>query len=111
MSSHQQQLSALFAAASRGTLSSVRLVLEHGEEGVTEASADASGDTVLHVAARHERWDVCSWLISRGADAEARNDSGRRPDECVPTEHGREVFGAILAGAPSGRGAAPPAPR
>ena len=61
MSSHQQQLSALFAAASR-TLSSVRLVLEHGEEGVTEASADASGDTVLHVAARHERWDVCSWL-------------------------------------------------
>ena len=96
-------LSALFAAAARGHLPSVRLVLEHSDEdaGVSARARDARGDTPLHVAARHEHWSVVSWLVGPGgANPEATNAGGQNPMDVVPTPEGRDVFAAILAGAP-----------
>ena len=102
-------LSALFAAAARGNLPSVRLVLEHAGEdsGVSARAADARGDTPLHVAARHEHWPVVSWLVGPGgANPEATNAGGQNPMDVVPTPEGRDIFAAILAGAPRSRRAA-----
>ena len=102
-------LSALFAAAARGNLPSVRLVLEHAGEdsGVSARATDARGDTPLHVAARHEHWPVVSWLVGPGgANPEAANAGGQNPMDVVPTPEGRDVFAAILAGAPRSRRAA-----
>ena len=72
----------------------------------TRASPRARGTRAathrLHVAARREHWPVVSWLVGPGgANPEARTPAalephGRRPD----SRDLRDVFAAILAGAP-----------
>ena len=103
------RVSALFTAAARGNLSAVRLVLEHGDAGgapdklVDARTADARGDTALHVAAAHLRWPVVSWLAANGADPDARNVAGHTALDVIPTSEGKDVYVAILARAPSPR--------
>ena len=101
------RVSALFTAAARGNLTAVRLVLEHGDAGgapeVDAKTADARGDTALHVAAAHLRWPVVSWLAANGADPDACNVAGHTALDSIPTAEGKEVYVAILARAPSPR--------
>jgi hypothetical protein len=101
------RVSALFTAAARGNLTAVRLVLEHGDAGgapaVDARTADARGDTVLHVAAAHMKWPVVSWLAANGADPDARNVAGHTALDVIPTAEGKDVYVAILARAPSPR--------
>ena len=101
------RVSALFTAAARGNLTAVRLVLEHGDAGgapaVDARTADARGDTALHVAAAHMKWPVVSWLAANGADPDARNVAGHTALDAIPTAEGKDVYVAILARAPSPR--------
>ena len=101
------RVSALFTAAARGNLTAVRLVLEHGDAGgardVDAKTADARGDTALHVAAAHLRWPVVSWLAANGADPDARNIAGHTALDVIPSAEGKDVYVAILARAPSPR--------
>jgi hypothetical protein len=101
------RVSALFTAAARGNLTAVRLVLEHGDAGgapaVDARTADARGDTALHVAAAHMKWPVVSWLAANGADPDARNVAGHTALDVIPTAEGKDVYVAILARAPSPR--------
>ena len=86
------RVSALFTAAARGNLTAVRLVLEHGDAGgapaVDARTADARGDTALHVAAAHMKWPVVSWLAANGADPDARNVAGHTALDVIPTAEG-----------------------
>ena len=98
---------ALLAAAARGNVASVRLVLDAGaSEGLTVRSRNARGDTALHEATRRSHWPLVTWLIAHGADAEATNADGATPlDVCEDDEVARETYAAIMRGSPLTRGA------
>ena len=59
--------SALFAAAARGNLSSLRIVLEHGiGEGINVDSTDSHGDTPLDDAKSRKHTEVARLLEAAG---------------------------------------------
>jgi ankyrin repeat protein len=69
---------ALMDACSRGKLSMVQMLLQHmGGEGLE--MADSRGATALHYAARGGHDDVVSFLLSKGAQANKKDDQGKMP--------------------------------
>ena len=93
--------SALFAAAARGNLSSLRIVLEHGiGEGINVDSTDSHGDTPLHEACRNRQWPTAAWLLTQGANPDMVNALGQDARDVCPDAAGRDIYAAILAGNP-----------
>ena len=93
--------SALFAAAARGNLSSLRIVLEHGiGEGINVDSTDSHGDTPLHEACRNRQWPTAAWLLAQGANPDMVNALGQDASDVCPDAAGRDIYAAILAGNP-----------
>ena len=93
--------SALFAAAARGNLSSLRIVLEHGiGEGINVDSTDSHGDTPLHEACRNRQWPTAAWLLTQGANPDMVNALGQDASDVCPDAAGRDIYAAILAGNP-----------
>ena len=71
--SGDDQAQALRAAASKGQTAQVKALLE---KGVAVDSADKNGRTPLILAAQHGRADVVHLLLSKAANAGARDKSG-----------------------------------
>jgi RNA polymerase sigma-70 factor (ECF subfamily) len=71
-----QAFAALPAAAERGELSMLELMLM---DGVDVNAHDADGDTLLHWAARHGHIDGAELLLKVGASTDAVNAAGRTP--------------------------------
>ena len=93
--------SALFAAAARGNLSSLRIVLEHGiGEGINVDSTDSHGDTPLHEACRNRQWPTAAWLLAQGANPDMVNALGQDASDVCPDAAGKDIYAAILAGNP-----------
>ena len=93
--------SALFAAAARGNLSSLRIVLEHGiGEGINVDSTDSHGDTPLHEACRNRQWPTAAWLLTQGANPDMVNALGQDARDVCPDAAGKDIYAAILAGNP-----------
>ena len=93
--------SALFAAAARGNLSSLRIVLEHGiGEGINVDSTDSHGDTPLHEACRNRQWPTAAWLLAQGANPDMVNALGQDASNVCPDAAGKDIYAAILAGNP-----------
>lgn len=66
---------------------------------------DPKGDTLLILAAYHERADTVALLVARGADVEAQNDRGQRALTCaVFKQDAAAVRTLVAAGADPGAG-------
>ena len=93
--------SALFAAAARGNLSSLRIVLEHGVgEGLHVDSPNSQGDTPLHEACRNRQWPIAAWLLAHGADPDLVNAFGQDASDVCPDAAAKDIYASILASNP-----------
>ena len=93
--------SALFAAAARGNLSSLRIVLEHGVgEGLNVDSPNSRGDTPLHEACRNRQWPIAAWLLAHGANPELVNSFGQDASDVCPDAAAKDIYASILASNP-----------
>lgn len=73
-----QKVTALHAAASRGDLEIVRMLLEAGAD---PNARQEGGFVPLHSAAQNGNVPVAELLLEHGAKADARNDKGKTPAE------------------------------
>lgn len=62
------------------------------EEGLSVQTADARGDTLLHVAARDGDGEMFRFLLEQGADENARNAAGQTPLDLWPSHDGRGIL-------------------
>ena len=93
--------SALFAAAARGNLSSLRIVLEHGVgEGLHVDTPNSQGDTPLHEACRNRQWPIAAWLLAHGANPDLVNAFGQDASDVCPDASAKDVYASILASNP-----------
>ncbi|ACO69280.1 predicted protein [Micromonas commoda] len=93
--------SALFAAAARGNLSSLRIVLEHGVgEGLNVDSPNSRGDTPLHEACRNRQWPIAAWLLAHGANPDLVNAFGQDASDVCPDAAAKDIYASILASNP-----------
>ena len=60
----------------RGAVGSTALLID---KGANVNAADHDGNTPLHLAAYHNRFDVVALLINKGADVNAKSDKGNTP--------------------------------
>lgn len=68
----------LHRAASKGNLSIVKLLLEHGDK-LKVNVRDAYGNTPLHLACEEDRQEIAKLLVDNGADLEIKNKEEKTP--------------------------------
>ena len=83
-------------AAAKGFLAMVRILVDAG--GDLEASGDPADARPLHMAAMHGHPEIASFLISRGANPNSRDDWGRTPLMVAATVGTVEVVDTLLSG-------------
>jgi ankyrin repeat protein len=82
-------------AAKAGDLAKIKALLEENPELV--ASKDKFGDTPLHKAAGENHKDAAEFLLAKGADVNARNNSDNTPLHYAAIGAHKEVVELLLA--------------
>ena len=86
-------MSALYIAASCGNLEACKCIMEH----VKDLNPESEGDTAIHAAILHGRYDLCQYFIEKGVNLNMINDTGRTTLEYAKYKNEREIVELIEA--------------
>ena len=86
-------MSALFIAASLGNLEACKCIMEH----VKDLNPESDGNTAIHAAILHGRYDLCQYFIEKGVDLNMKDVIGRTPLEFAKEKNETEIVKLIEA--------------
>uniref|UniRef100_A0A0G4IFA0 Uncharacterized protein n=1 Tax=Chromera velia CCMP2878 TaxID=1169474 RepID=A0A0G4IFA0_9ALVE len=89
--------SALIHAVYAGSLQAVEILVEAGADPVTKGGEERfKGYTALHCACYERRPDIVRFLVSQGANVNAKDDTDRSPLACAVYKGPREIVDFLL---------------